>query len=153
MKLPKSVTTVTPLSKTLALLMFILFPIAGFYIGMQYQKALDIYALYPSSVPTKQPMIIKIDMSSIGKNVYAHVGDTVIIALPSNFTWGISVPLDNILSVAPTLKSSIDGYQKVYQASKEGTVTLSASGRPQCLSGHLCSMVVIPFSTNIIVSN
>lgn len=41
-KLPKWATTVTPLSKTLALLMFILFPILGFYYGTYYQKELDV---------------------------------------------------------------------------------------------------------------
>lgn len=34
-------TTVTPFSKLLALLVFILFPFTGFYLGMQYQKSFD----------------------------------------------------------------------------------------------------------------
>lgn len=38
MTLPKSVTTVTPLSKYLAMALFILFPFVGFYLGIQYQK-------------------------------------------------------------------------------------------------------------------
>ncbi len=33
--------TVTPLSKALALVMFVTFPFIGLYLGMQYQKALD----------------------------------------------------------------------------------------------------------------
>lgn len=41
MKLPKSLTTVTPFSKSLALCMFILFPILGFFLGMTYQKMLS----------------------------------------------------------------------------------------------------------------
>ncbi|HYD35161.1 MAG TPA: hypothetical protein VD999_03795 [Vitreimonas sp.] len=40
MKLPKSLTTVTPLSKALALILFFLLPILGFYLGMKYQQAL-----------------------------------------------------------------------------------------------------------------
>lgn len=39
--LPKSLTTVTPLSKTIAFILFILFPFIGFYLGMQYQKTMD----------------------------------------------------------------------------------------------------------------
>lgn len=42
MKLPKSMTTVTPLSKFIALSMFILFPVIAFYFGMKYQQAVDI---------------------------------------------------------------------------------------------------------------
>lgn len=41
MKLPKSFTTVTPLSKILALILLILLPILGFYFGLEYQKALS----------------------------------------------------------------------------------------------------------------
>ncbi len=40
MPLPKSLITITPFSKLLALLLFITFPIAGFFAGMEYQKSL-----------------------------------------------------------------------------------------------------------------
>jgi len=36
-KLPKWLTTVTPLSATLALILFVSLPIAGFYFGTKYQ--------------------------------------------------------------------------------------------------------------------
>lgn len=39
MQLPKSLTAVTTLSKVLAVLLFILLPFAGFYLGIMYQKA------------------------------------------------------------------------------------------------------------------
>ncbi len=38
MALPKSLTTVTPFSKMIALVLFIAFPFAAFIFGMQYQK-------------------------------------------------------------------------------------------------------------------
>lgn len=41
MKLPSSLTTVTPFSKFLALFLFILFPLTGFYFGMSYEKNLQ----------------------------------------------------------------------------------------------------------------
>jgi hypothetical protein len=41
MKLPKSFTTVTPLSKTIALAMFIVLPICAFFYGRYYQQLLD----------------------------------------------------------------------------------------------------------------
>lgn len=40
MELPKSLTTVTPISKYLALVLFILLPFVGFYAGMKYQKSI-----------------------------------------------------------------------------------------------------------------
>jgi hypothetical protein len=47
-KLPKWATTVTPLSKTLALIIFITFPILGFCFGRKYQSALDQIEISPS---------------------------------------------------------------------------------------------------------
>jgi len=40
-KLSKKYNTVTTLSKTIALILFISLPFIGFYLGMQYQKGLD----------------------------------------------------------------------------------------------------------------
>lgn len=40
-KKKNSWNTVTPLSKTIALVLFILLPFLGFYLGMEYQKAID----------------------------------------------------------------------------------------------------------------
>ena len=39
MILPKSLTNTTPLSKILAAILFITLPILGFYLGMEYEKA------------------------------------------------------------------------------------------------------------------
>lgn len=50
MKLPKELTTITPVSKALALLLFITLPICGFFLGMQYQKILDASISQPDSI-------------------------------------------------------------------------------------------------------
>jgi hypothetical protein len=41
-KLPKWLTTVTPLSKIIAMILFILLPFVGFYMGMKYQEKTNI---------------------------------------------------------------------------------------------------------------
>ena len=41
MKIPKELTTVTPLSKAVALCMFIVLPIIAFILGMHYQTMLE----------------------------------------------------------------------------------------------------------------
>lgn len=43
MQLPRELTTVTPLSKILALILFFLLPIIGFLFGMQYESSKDLY--------------------------------------------------------------------------------------------------------------
>ncbi len=50
MKLPQSFTTVTPLSKVLALILFISLPFIGFYLGYQYGSILIVNNI-PNTVP------------------------------------------------------------------------------------------------------
>lgn len=54
MPLPKSFTTVTPLSKTLALILVIVLPFAGFYVGMQAQKQMSLETLPAAQLPKMQ---------------------------------------------------------------------------------------------------
>jgi hypothetical protein len=63
MKLPKWTTTVTPLSKTLALIFFTILPIIAFFFGMEYQKRVDqsipeiIQTISPTTIsPTTEPI-------------------------------------------------------------------------------------------------
>lgn len=42
MKVPKNLRTVTPLSKLIALILFIALPFIGFALGMQYQASIDL---------------------------------------------------------------------------------------------------------------
>jgi hypothetical protein len=63
MKLPQSLTTVTPLSKFLALFLFILFPLVGFKTGMDYENIINpsvqnVIQLTPHVTPSPQ-----VDMS------------------------------------------------------------------------------------------
>lgn len=45
MNLPKELTTVTKLSKAIALVLFVVLPFIGFYVGRIYQKSVDQYLL------------------------------------------------------------------------------------------------------------
>lgn len=53
MKLSKRYTTVTTLSKTIAFILFILLPFIGFYLGMEYQKRLDVTRNTPYEIQMK----------------------------------------------------------------------------------------------------
>lgn len=50
MKLPKSLTTVTPFSKYLALSVLVIFPILAFFLGRVYEKAQCISARQASEM-------------------------------------------------------------------------------------------------------
>ncbi len=47
-KLPKYMTTVTPFSKIVALIMYIVLPILGFYLGVQYQQMKEVTSYRPT---------------------------------------------------------------------------------------------------------
>jgi len=63
MILPKSLTTVTPFSKALALSMLVVFPILGFLLGMRYQSDMTVmtYGAYGdvhSGYPDRPRMVV-----------------------------------------------------------------------------------------------
>lgn len=63
MKFPKELTTVTAFSKILALILFIVLPFGGFYLGRQYQGSVDQYIYQTTQFqtipePSGEPVII-----------------------------------------------------------------------------------------------
>ncbi len=52
-KFPKYLTTVTPLSKYLAMFLFITMPFVGFYLGVQYQKSITVKPIQLTSSAIK----------------------------------------------------------------------------------------------------
>lgn len=67
-KLSKTWTTVTPLSKFLAMALFIALPFVGFYLGVQYQK--NITPAYPSTqyIPEQKPALEPAHVQSVTIN-------------------------------------------------------------------------------------
>ncbi len=64
-KLPKELTTITPFSRLIAVVLFILLPITGFYLGTQYQESIDLAKkqTYDPTIisrkPTPTPLLLK----------------------------------------------------------------------------------------------
>jgi hypothetical protein len=57
MDIPKELTTVTPLSKTLAIIFFVTLPFIGFFLGMRYQALVDISKTETIILPNPSPKI------------------------------------------------------------------------------------------------
>lgn len=70
MSLPKELTTVTPLSKTIALIMFTLLPIIAFILGMKYQAGLINFKPLPPPEQIACTMEAKVcpDGSAVGRS-------------------------------------------------------------------------------------
>jgi len=71
MSLSKWATTVTPLSKILALIIFITFPIIGFVLGMEYQKV--IYKPKIEYIPSEK--VVKISQADTERSLLKRCGE------------------------------------------------------------------------------
>jgi hypothetical protein len=80
MTLPKNLTTITPLSKTLAIILFIVFPLVGFLIGMKYQQLNTLN-------PTTLSNITNIKSNPINKT--ASITPTPLITIDESTGWNI----------------------------------------------------------------
>lgn len=81
--MPKQLTTVTSLSKTLALVLFIFFPLLGFYLGVRYQQVI----MLSYKLDTQQPSRIEKDKNRIKDepNQNTFQGRGYKISYPSGF--------------------------------------------------------------------
>ncbi len=164
MTLPKELTTVTPVSKTLAVLLFIILPICAFFLGENYQQMIDMnssqHSLFVPNrqiltpTPSTSPLgVTTITLKDNNKTVTVHVGDRVILQLGNVWIWDISMTSNDVLVGRPTgiywTQASIP--QGQYEAVKKGTVTLSAIGTANCKGLQACPQLAIQFHTQIIV--
>lgn len=58
MKLPRSYTTVTPLSKALAMLLFVALPFIGFYFGYKYANSVSVQPDYNNTPTSTKPLLL-----------------------------------------------------------------------------------------------
>ncbi len=81
MKLPKELTTVTRLFKTLAFILFISMPIIAFFLDRQYQQTIDIQAMQQSVLYTPTPTIEN-SQSSCTSDADCHNGARCMVTGP-----------------------------------------------------------------------
>jgi len=112
MTLPKWATTVTPLSKILALIIFITFPILGFIFGMKYQLFIDLNKIQTNSIiPT---IAIKSTITPIIPI------DILNLKTYTNKKWGFSISYPNELVLTPIEVDINANYQDYVSKCKIG---------------------------------
>jgi hypothetical protein len=97
MKLPKELTTVTPLSKTLALILFIVLPFIGFFIGVRYESLQKQQSKMPdvSMISQKNTIITQFPTLSITPTL--PIQNTPVIAPTEAATTVEIIPLESTL--------------------------------------------------------
>jgi ABC-type Fe3+-hydroxamate transport system substrate-binding protein len=100
--------------------------------------------------PTPGPEQI-VTLDDQGKTIYLKVGEGFLLKLGENYDWTVTISDQNVVSRVMNI-AVIRGAQGVYDAHQTGTVTLSATGDPQCLlSQPACAQPSIQFEITIVV--
>jgi len=118
MKLPKYFTTVTPFSKTLAIILFVFLPIYGFIFGMEYnqiqiQSQTPISSiqtvLLPTSIPTPTNKIMPKITITPTNMIKPKI--TITPTPKNNLTWDkcIKMPKSRIIHMYPPICIASDG--------------------------------------------
>jgi hypothetical protein len=108
----------------------------------------------PSASATPIPPIagaVLITRANDRGTVPARVGDTIQIALGSDYEWRVDPPDGVILVHGVQNELLVRGTQAVWTAGAPGTSTVTATGTVICPSGQACIMLALLFTTTVVV--
>lgn len=92
-----------------------------------------------------------ITLEDNGKTFNLHVGEGFLLKLGEGYDWQINISDQNVLSRVKNM-AVIRGAQGIYQALKPGTVSVSATGDPECRKSRpACGMPSILVEFTVVV--
>jgi hypothetical protein len=106
----------------------------------------------PPSSPTPIPGAVVITRTNDRGTVHARVGDTIQIALGTEYEWRVDPPDGAVLVRSRQNYLLVRGTQAIWTAAAPGTSTISATGTVICASGQACIMIAILFTTTVVVA-
>jgi hypothetical protein len=106
----------------------------------------------PSASATPIPGAVLVTRANDRGTVQAKVGDTIQVALGTEFEWRVDPPDGVVLARAAQRSPTGRGTQAVFTAAAPGTSTITATGTVICPSGQACIMIAILFTTTVVVS-
>jgi hypothetical protein len=106
----------------------------------------------PSSSPTPIPGAVLVTRASDRGTVHARVGDTIQIALGTEYEWRVDPPDGVVLASGPQRYLLVRGTQAIWTAAAAGTSTVTATGTVICPSGQACIMIALLFTTTVVVA-
>jgi hypothetical protein len=108
----------------------------------------------PSASPTPIPPIagaVLVTRASDRGTVHARVGDTIQIALGTEYEWRLDPPDGVVLVHGVQNYLLLRGTQAIWTAAAPGTSTITATGTVICPSGQACIMIALLFTTTVVV--
>jgi len=108
----------------------------------------------PSASPTTIPPIagaVLVTRANDRGTVHARVGDTIQIALGTEYEWRVDPPDGVVLVHGVQNYMLVRGTQALWTAAAPGTSTVTATGTVICPSGQACIMIALLFTTTVVV--
>ena len=120
--------------------------------GVFFLSACTTQSIQPAPSVTPPPAGSQtVTLDDQGKTISLAVGDSFLLKLGETYNWDVSISDQAVLSRVIGI-AVIRGAQGVYQAHQAGSVTLSASGDPQCRQSQpACAMPSLLFTVTIVV--
>lgn len=109
-------------------------------------------AAAPSTTATPIRGAVLITRAHDRGTVPARVGDTIQIALGTEYEWRVDPPDGVVLTRGVQNQLLVRGTQALWHASAPGTATVTATGTVICPSGQACIMIAILFTVTVVVS-
>jgi hypothetical protein len=109
----------------------------------------------PSATATPIPPIagaVLVTRANDRGTVHARVGDTIQIALGSDYEWRVDPPDGVILVHGVQNYLLVRGTHAIWTAAAPGTSTVSATGTVICPSGQACILLALLFTTTVVVA-
>jgi hypothetical protein len=106
----------------------------------------------PSASPAPIPGAVVITRAADRGTVHARVGDTIQVALGTEFEWQVDPPDGVVLLRGPVGYLLVRGTQAIWTAATPGTSTVSATGTVICPSGQACILIALSFTTTVVVA-
>jgi hypothetical protein len=105
----------------------------------------------PSASPAPIPGAVLVTRANDRGTVHARVGDTIQIALGTEYEWRVDPPDGVVLVHGVQNYLLVRGTQAIWTAAAPGTATVTATGTVICPSGQACILIALLFTTAIVV--
>jgi hypothetical protein len=102
--------------------------------------------------PSPIPGAVQVTKANDHGIVSARVGDTIQIALGSEFDWRVDPPDGLVLVQGPQKYLLVRGTQAIWTAAATGSSTIKATGTVICPSGQACILLAALFTTTVVVT-
>ena len=101
------------------------------------------------SIPAATPQANTITMKDSGATEQVKVGDKIVVQLEDGLDWNLQLSNSSVLQPAADGVFYIKATQGRYKAVAPGSVVISATGRPKCNPGAMCSQLEVAFQTTV----